>query len=793
MENDLSQTIPPQRESDVIPGNDVTMPGKRDRKPDGRFERGDVILERYRVLSELGQGGMGVVYKCFDETAGIEIALKALPPELSHNTLEMEDIKDNFQLVAKLVHQNIAISKTLEKDNANGNYYLIMECVDGEDLRRWIKRKRKDGTLDLDAVIPVVRQVAEALDYAHGEKVMHRDIKPGNIMINAEGKVKVLDFGLAAQIHTSMTRVSMAYHGTSGTGPYMAPEQWRGRAQGAPADQYALAVMTYEMLAGHLPFESTDAAVLREAVLKDVPEPLKDVPPCVGAAITRAMSKEPEARFVCCRDFVDALGGRKVAARKARGGESSGRLKALVAASLVGVLLVGGGVLAYQRHAEKQAAILAEQKRLEQERKAAEEKRIAEEERLAEEKAREIVEAKAKAERAQKELEEAIRTAKEAEAKHKAEMAAKAEKERIAQEEAVRKAQEEKERQRQAAAQRKAEEARKAADEKQRQEARIKEEREKICGIWESDINIKGKTFVSGKEVQVPMFSEYRNLKLFGNGDFKYIQKFSNTQRETVFHGSWSFVNDILKLNGIDGNGRKTKMTFEVQWQSDSSFILRHDTYELAGTIKTTSGANIKTVNCSYNKLGELTIEMTLQGGVKTVTTFGKCVMTKAKVEEQKQNRGTKSEPMAEEEVLVEKPRQKELLKKENQMIGGPGGLFEAGERAFAEKNMVKAEELYRKAAQQGHSKACSKLSILYLNRDSDFYSEKKGIEMLKRAAEAGIPSAQYNLGCCYANFRGTRYASVPYDKQKAIEWLRKAKANGVVLAERQLKRLENR
>jgi serine/threonine-protein kinase len=135
---------------------------------------------------------MGVVYKCFDETAGIAVALKALPPELSHNTLEMEDIKENFQLVHNLHHPNIASSNTLEKDKSNGNYYLIMECCKGEDLRSWIRRKRKDGNLTLENILPIITQVAEALDYAHEMKIMHRDIKPGNIMIDQFGRIKSL-------------------------------------------------------------------------------------------------------------------------------------------------------------------------------------------------------------------------------------------------------------------------------------------------------------------------------------------------------------------------------------------------------------------------------------------------------------------------------------------------------------------------------------------------------------------------------------------------------------------------
>ena len=123
--DDIDKTIPPKR-TPVPEVDDRTMPGKRDRKPDGRFAVGDLIMSRYKVLAELGQGGMGVVYKCFDETAGIEVALKALPPELSHNTIEMEDIKENFQLVHKLHHPNIAAYNNLERDKNNGNYYQLV-------------------------------------------------------------------------------------------------------------------------------------------------------------------------------------------------------------------------------------------------------------------------------------------------------------------------------------------------------------------------------------------------------------------------------------------------------------------------------------------------------------------------------------------------------------------------------------------------------------------------------------------------------------------------------------------
>ena len=129
-------------------GADASMGGAptlRGGAPGRRFRAGDVLLGRYRVTGELGQGGMGVVYRCFDETAGIEVALKALPPDLSHDSGEMEDVRENFRLVAGLVHQNIASAKTLEKDPSSGDVFLIMgkrlnfDRLDGGGVTRYVK------------------------------------------------------------------------------------------------------------------------------------------------------------------------------------------------------------------------------------------------------------------------------------------------------------------------------------------------------------------------------------------------------------------------------------------------------------------------------------------------------------------------------------------------------------------------------------------------------------------------------------------------------------------------------
>ena len=272
----------------------------------GPIKVGVLILGRYEVLSELDRGGMGVVYRCFDKIGGTEVAVKSLPPEVSHSEYDMEDVKDNYALVSKLVHQNIATYKTLEKDD-DGDYYVVMEYVQGEELRRWMRRKRREGELTLETVLPILRQVAEALDFAHHKKVIHRDVKPANVMVESDGTVKILDFGLAAQIRTSFSHVSNAVTGKSGTRQYMSPEQWRGQPQGAAADQYALAAMAYEMLGGRVPFDNEDPGVLREIVLKEQPPSLEEMSKGVNEALARGLAKDAKQRFASCLEFVSAL------------------------------------------------------------------------------------------------------------------------------------------------------------------------------------------------------------------------------------------------------------------------------------------------------------------------------------------------------------------------------------------------------------------------------------------------------------------------------------------------------
>jgi len=344
-----------------------------------RFQTGEQLMGRYQVLGDLGQGGMGIVYRCRDEVGGIEVALKSLPPELSHNRGEMEEVRENFQLVCQLAHPNIATVRTLEKDAANGNYYLILELVEGVDLRKW--RKQKGGAVTLEQALPVLRQVAAALDYAHSRKIIHRDIKPSNVMVATDGTAKVLDFGLAAQIQSSLSRVSQVHFSTSGTGPYMAPEQWRGLRQDAATDQYALAVLAYELLSGHLPFESSEATVLQQAVLNTAPEQPEGLSAAIWTALQRGLAKNRADRYASCAALVEALGSsRGHEAQTTIGNRQSKMPMMAVAIAALLLLCLGGWVLGvYLPGQRQQAEAVQRAARIRAENAAREQARLVEE------------------------------------------------------------------------------------------------------------------------------------------------------------------------------------------------------------------------------------------------------------------------------------------------------------------------------------------------------------------------------------------------------------------------------
>ena len=301
--NDLKVTELKQKEGVLNPDMLLTLPP--------RAKIGEVFCDRYKITSYLGEGAMGVVYGCMDLVAQIEVAIKMFPPELSNNQEMMEDIRYNYQLIQALKHDNIAALKNLEPDpKRSGSYLLVMELARGTSLQELILAcKKRQRPFSVDEALPLLRQIASALDYAHANKVVHRDVKPGNIIVSDEGKVFVLDFGLAARIRSTIATLSAQSDDTSGTPAYKSPEQWKARRARASMDQYALGVVAYEMLANALPFESENNGMLRDAVLYEEPERIEGISDTVWNALLKALAKDPDERFENCMAFVEALAG----------------------------------------------------------------------------------------------------------------------------------------------------------------------------------------------------------------------------------------------------------------------------------------------------------------------------------------------------------------------------------------------------------------------------------------------------------------------------------------------------
>jgi len=285
-------------------------------------------IDQYELVRELGGGGFGCVYLARDAVAGIDVAVKGLPPEVKHNKEELENIRENFALVSRLHHPNIAAALVLHPVRSavysladvraklrvfEGDALMVMEYAPGTTLSGWAKQF-PDRRVPLDAALDIVRQIALALDYAHDRKILHRDIKPANVMVEPREygtcSVKVLDFGLAAEIRSSMGRISREIHDTSGTRPYMAPEQWSGESQGPATDQYALAVLLHELLTGSVPYQSAfdtgDPVVMMANVLHQPVRMSEAVPAGLRKPLSRALSKKPSARYASCSDFVSA-------------------------------------------------------------------------------------------------------------------------------------------------------------------------------------------------------------------------------------------------------------------------------------------------------------------------------------------------------------------------------------------------------------------------------------------------------------------------------------------------------
>jgi TolB-like protein/Tfp pilus assembly protein PilF/tRNA A-37 threonylcarbamoyl transferase component Bud32 len=263
------------------------------------MEPGD-HLGPYEVVAFVGAGGMGEVYRARDERLEREVALKVLPVETLADATARARLLREARLASQLNHPNVCTIH--EVGETDGRAYIAMELVEGQPLASLIA----EGGLPSEQVLTIGRQLADALAHAHERGVVHRDLKSGNVIVTPEGRVKVLDFGLAKRLAsedlaaaTTLTQASLTEEGAViGTLAYIAPEQLRGEGADARSDVWALGVVLYEMAAGRRPFGGNTGYELSSAILSQPPSPLPAaVPAPLAAVIGRCLAKEPAQRY----------------------------------------------------------------------------------------------------------------------------------------------------------------------------------------------------------------------------------------------------------------------------------------------------------------------------------------------------------------------------------------------------------------------------------------------------------------------------------------------------------------
>jgi len=269
-----------------------------------------LLADRYKIIRKLGEGGMGLVYLAEDtELSNNKVAIKFIPPQLAGNARAIKNLKKEAQTAMQLSHPNIVRLHDLHTDGHQK--FLVMEYIEGKTLDDLLAEK-EEGKFTLEELLPIAEQVAAGLDYAHGKKVLHRDLKPSNIMIDKNGTVKLLDFGIAREMKDSYTRVTG--NETSGTLPYMSPEQLMGKNPTVAMDIYSFAAVIYECLSSHPPFYRGD---IREQIRLRHVDPIRNIPQAINESLLAALSKTNSERPVVAKDLIAGLNGNAVSVEKA--------------------------------------------------------------------------------------------------------------------------------------------------------------------------------------------------------------------------------------------------------------------------------------------------------------------------------------------------------------------------------------------------------------------------------------------------------------------------------------------
>ena len=264
---------------------------------------GSTFLERYKIVGELGRGGMGVVYKAEDMKLRRSVALKFLPPDLTRDPAAKERFIHEAQAASSLDHPGICTVHEIE-ETKDGRMFISMGCYEGETLKDRIAK----GPLEVAEALDIAAQVAEGLEEAHERGIVHRDIKPSNIIVTPKGQAKIMDFGLAKL--AGQTRITKAGT-TMGTIAYMSPEQARGEDIDQRTDIWSLGVVIHEMLTGEQPFKGEYDQAVIYSILNEAPRSVSEInrnmPPAVDAIVAKSLRKDPSERYQSSGELVAEL------------------------------------------------------------------------------------------------------------------------------------------------------------------------------------------------------------------------------------------------------------------------------------------------------------------------------------------------------------------------------------------------------------------------------------------------------------------------------------------------------
>src|SRR5215470_18063564 len=301
-----------------FPGSDLTLAGGTETTPSASFmqapsaapaatpaviEVGSVVGNRFEILQLLGEGGMGAVYKAHDRELEKDVALKLIRAELARNPEILQRFKHEIILARQITHRNVI--RIFDIGQADGHKYITMEYLEGRDLRVVLREK---GKLPPEEATKIVLQICRALEAAHGEGVIHRDLKPQNIMLDANGRAYVMDFGIARSAYLpGMTQTGALV----GTPEYMSPEQAKGEKLDERSDLFSLGVILYELLIGQSPYYSETPLATLWKRIQEKATPLIEVDPTIpkelSDIVAKALEIEPENRFANAGEFAQQL------------------------------------------------------------------------------------------------------------------------------------------------------------------------------------------------------------------------------------------------------------------------------------------------------------------------------------------------------------------------------------------------------------------------------------------------------------------------------------------------------